>query len=433
MVSSACDGICEKCQRLDYQRILTTLEPKLRNVDDSDVIIRTTLQTAIEFYEADRAYVLELDRELNIASNTYEQCADGVTPVIEMLQQLPFEPFPRWGDAFSRGVPIIIDDMDKLKSEHPDEYIHMQKQEISSLLAVPFFRRPISGFLGVDNPRRYENDSSFLFILSYIVVLELSEIRRRAAIRIAQHQAVPSVPVTLQINLLGCFEIISPNGSLRDEDFSNEAGYNLLTYLILNRKKSYSIRAIAEAIWDDSEISDPYTAVKNVVYKLRNTLDYIGLRDLVVAARGTFTLNPTYRICTDTERFEEICKRIPNVTNPDMLNQLFESLTYLYKGSLLPKYDYYHWLMPRIVYYHNLYVQRMKDYLGFLYERQEYIAMQKLAAEVLSIDIYVADMHYYLVVSVLKGGNKKLAAMYYKQAMDYLDDKRKQELEKLLF
>ena len=416
----------------DHQQTLDELAWKLRNVDDPKVIIQSVLQTALEFYDADRAYVLEVDRELNMASNTYECCAPGVTPVIDMLQQLPFEPYPRWNDAFTKLTPILIQNLDKLRCEYPDEYHHMKMQEITSLLAVPFSRKIIEGFLGVDNPRRYGNDPNVLFMLSYAISLELCETRLMEAVKIVQQQSPLVASLDLYINLLGRFEIKSSNGTLRDGDFSNEAAYNLLTYLILNRKKSYSVRAIAETIWENSEIADPYAAVKNVVYKLRNTLDLIGIRDFIVASHGTFSLNPIYRIYIDAERFEDACKRIPYVTNPDMLNQLYESVIDLYKGSLLPRYDSYHWLMPRIVYYHNLYVHRMKEYVALLYERQEYVAVQKLAAEVLSIDIYATEMHYYLITAVYKCGNKKLATMYFKQASDYLDDDRKQELSQML-
>ena len=75
-------------------------------------------------------------------------------------------------------------------------------------------------------------------------------------------------------------------------------------------------------------------------YRLRSTLACIGIRDLIQASHGTFTLNPNYTIFTDVERFDDACKRIDNSSDPAILQALYESIIGLYRGSLLPRYDF---------------------------------------------------------------------------------------------
>lgn len=90
------------------------------------------------FYGADRAYVIEVDDELGIGVNTYECCAPGIAPEIDNLQFMPFEMFPRWLCSLKSDTPIIITDLEQIKTEFLEEYRYLEKRSVNSLLAVPF-------------------------------------------------------------------------------------------------------------------------------------------------------------------------------------------------------------------------------------------------------------------------------------------------------
>ena len=189
----------------------------------------------------------------------------------------------------------------------------------------------------------YTSDPGFLRLVILCVVVELNEIllqewreRRYASIK---------QPTIIQANLFGKLEIISATDVLKDDSFTNESGYVLLTFLLLNRKREHPLRLLTDVIWESTDMENPYNSIKNVVYRLRNTLACIGIRDLIQASHGTFTLNPNYTIFTDVDRFGDACKRIDNSSDPAILQTLYESIIGLYRGSLLPRYDFYHWLM----------------------------------------------------------------------------------------
>lgn len=161
----------------DYLEALTLVGHRLRNTEESVKIINGLLESACCFYHADRAYVLECDWELATGSNTYEYCAEGVLPQMETLQQVPLEIVPHWMNVFRTNEPMIIPDVDALKEQYEDEHQMLSRQGIHSLLAMPFSKRINTGYLGVDNPQRYQDDPRYLQIITYAIVAELNEIK----------------------------------------------------------------------------------------------------------------------------------------------------------------------------------------------------------------------------------------------------------------
>lgn len=411
----------------DCLRVLGILENRLRNNTNPKEKIDLVLWGALQFYDADRAYVIEVDDELGIGVNTYERCAPGITAEIDNLQFMPFEMFPRWRCALKDDTPIIIADLEQIKETVPGEYEHLDKQNIKSLLAVPFRKQLNTGFVGVDNPRRNADDPGFLRLIILCVVVELNELllQERQEIRYVMSIKQPSI---IQASMFGRLEIISATGILRDDSFTTEPGYVLLTFLLLNRKREHPLRLLTDIIWESTEVENPYNAIKNVVYRLRNTLACIGIRDLIQASHGTFTLNPDYTIFTDVERFNNTCKRIDTSSDPVILQMLYESLIGLYRGSLLPRYDFYHWLMPKTLFYQNKFLHYMKQYLAMLYTAKRFLRVQELSMELLSIDMYDSELHYYLVSAMFMSGSKALAKIYYREARPYLSDEHTQKL-----
>ena len=415
----------------DYLRVLNNVGSKLHNHNvNPKQKIEIALQGVLQFYDADRAHVIEVDDELGVGVNTYECCAPGISPEIDNLQFMPFEMFPRWLCALRNDTPIIITDLEMIKADIPEEYNHLAKQSVTSLLAAPFLKKLNAGFLSVDNPHRNADDPGFLRLIGLCIVVELNELMLQEC-RESRYVSVKQTSI-LQVNLFGRFEIISATEVLRDDSFTNEAGYILLTFLLLNRKREHPLRLLTDIIWESTEVDNPYNAIKNVVYRLRSTLACIGIRDLIQASHGTFTLNPDYTVFTDVERFDDTCKRIDASSNPSILQLLYESLINLYRGSLLPRYDFYHWLMPKTLFYQNKFLHYMKQYLTILYNDQKFLRVQELSMDLLSIDMYESEIHCFLVKAMFMSGSKALSKIYFRQAVPYLTDEHMRELKMLL-
>ena len=169
---------------------------------------------------------------------------------------------------------------------------------------------------------------------------------------------------------------------------------------------------------------------------MRKTLDYIGLGRLIQVEHKMLSLNPAYVITTDVDGFDELNRKILQVRNaadPDMavLRRLYEQVLALYQGSLLPRQDHYHWVMAKAVAYQNQYLGILNDYLELLYKERQFVKVQKIASDSLSIDVYASAMHFHLIRALLATGSKSLAKVYFRQSDKFLTDEHRRELNRL--
>ena len=210
----------------DFQTALGFLEERLRSLEDSEDIIDGLLQGAAEFYGAARASVVEADWDLKIGLLTYEWCAEGVEHQKDMLQYLAVESFPRWCEFLSLNRPVVIPDMEAIRDTYPDEYQFFQRYGVKSILAAPFSKRINQGYIAVDDPTHFQDDPTFLFIISYAVVVELNEIKLSQSIAAAQRASKYS-DRDVYVNCLGDLEIRNAKGTLTEEDIFSDLCLNL--------------------------------------------------------------------------------------------------------------------------------------------------------------------------------------------------------------
>lgn len=74
----------------------------------------------------------------------------------------------------------------------------------------------------------------------------------------------------------------------------------------------------------------------------------------------------------------------------------------------------------------------MKRYLSMLYREKNYLRVQELSMDLLSIDMYESEVHYHLIKAMLMSGSKALSQIYFRQAEPYLTDEHMQEVKTLL-
>lgn len=100
----------------------------------------------------DRAYIFEI-YEGETTTNTYEWCASGVKPQIDILRDLPLSDISYWIQVFSEGNVIEIHDIEDIRKEYPSTYSLLKPQKIHSLVAAPIWDQGVlKGFIGIDNP-----------------------------------------------------------------------------------------------------------------------------------------------------------------------------------------------------------------------------------------------------------------------------------------
>lgn len=147
-----------------------------------DMSINVLLEYIGKSLSGQRTYIFEKNSHGG-DDNTYEWVADGVSPEINNLQDVPPEVCASWYKKFTDGGHIIIPDIEAIKSIDYLQYETLKKQNITSLVVVPLFDDDVViGFYGVDNPpsSSLEYTSDMLHIMGHFIV---SCMRRRNLVR----------------------------------------------------------------------------------------------------------------------------------------------------------------------------------------------------------------------------------------------------------
>ncbi|MBE5882575.1 MAG: GGDEF domain-containing protein [Lachnospiraceae bacterium] len=127
----------------------------------------------------ERIYIFEGEKGCSV-DNTFEWCAEGVTPQKDNLQNVPYEAVEWWYRAFEERTSIIIDEIEEIKTSEPLTYEYLKPQNIHSLIANPLeLEGRIIGFYGVDNPppEVMENVTYFAEIVGHFIVSLLEKQR----------------------------------------------------------------------------------------------------------------------------------------------------------------------------------------------------------------------------------------------------------------
>lgn len=132
--------------------------------------------------KSDRIYIFEEMKD-HTFKNTYEWCAEGVTPQKENLQNVPAEAVELWYESFRKSQNVIIKNLKHTRETDPKAYDYLEPQNIDSLVVSPLISNDqIIGFYGVDNPPAefLDHISVMFMVLGHFIV---SIMRRRDLVR----------------------------------------------------------------------------------------------------------------------------------------------------------------------------------------------------------------------------------------------------------
>lgn len=154
----------------DIEQILQQMVflDRCTNSQELGVAIQALLHVLGDYTRAERAFIFDFDEEKQLFYNTFEWCAEGITPFIDMLQAVPPTNMPYWTAAFSRGESILIKDLEEVRETMPLEYDILKLQHIHSEISFPLiYRDNFRGFIGLDNPEM-ERTEPILHLLNVV-------------------------------------------------------------------------------------------------------------------------------------------------------------------------------------------------------------------------------------------------------------------------
>lgn len=165
----------------DYQEIESIANEGFKQAlkaDTPEKSINVLLEYLGKALKGERTYIVEKNEKGN-DDNTYEWCAKGITPEIQVLKDLPPNVCENWYKAFKEDKNIIIKDIEEIKNDNPIQYQILYEQNIHTIVVVPLFDdNKVIGFYGVDNPPKdkLEYVESMLQITGHFIV---SALKRR--------------------------------------------------------------------------------------------------------------------------------------------------------------------------------------------------------------------------------------------------------------
>ena len=187
-------------------------------------------------------------------------------------------------------------------------------------------------------------------------------------------------------------------GTLSEKDFISSRCYTLLSYLAVTAGNRATANQLALILWPDESCEIPMKSVRNIAYRLRSLLGYVGLEDLVVYANGIFSFNPEIKVVTDVGLFEELCDSIEMENNPKKRYRLYEAAVGLYSGNLLPRLSDNIYFIPSITYYQGLYFRLAGRYIERQTECGEYVYAHKAAKAALAFDPFNSSLNMHLTI-----------------------------------
>ncbi len=415
----------------EFERCIMELADEVYGLSEPKEIAQKVLRKACEFYDADWCGIFDADTMLRLWMPFwwYNRATGGMTKTrTDMDQYGIFGELPRWRKAIEQNIPIIIKDVDMLKESIPDEYDIFIRQEVRSILAVPFNKRE-KGVLLLRNPKRYSEKPELLRVMANIVIQEINEQKLLDRMKLDSCTDCADNANEVIVNLFGGLSICVERGKLTEKEIKSPLCSKIFVLLLLNRKRGMSARELSEHLWSDKEYDNPTRNLRSLLFRLRATLRIVTDLELIVTTANGYRLNPDISIRTDFEEFEKICECRYVVSDISEKILLLEEAVKMYQGKLFPTGDCEHWILPLNSRCHILYLPMVDELMELLHTEKQYGKLYEYAMMTVSIDPESPITIYWLIVALRLHGAAEMAKRHLESAKLRLLEEEYKELE----
>jgi PAS domain S-box-containing protein len=177
--------------QVEFEGLVMSISTNFINLAPGEVDngIGLALGTIGAFAGVDRSYVYQFkDQDRANMSCTHEWCAEGATPLMSIMRDLPTRSFPWLYDRLQKGEVVQIPDVDELPAEAVAEKLFFQSVSNKSIVIVPLeYNKSLMGFVGFDfmrTARAWSQETILLLkIVGEIFVNALERKRAEDALR----------------------------------------------------------------------------------------------------------------------------------------------------------------------------------------------------------------------------------------------------------
>lgn len=412
----------------DVEQALSKLEASLHNSDDPEKIIEQMLISAATFYDGDWAGIMEADLTIKVWSTLwwYNRKTGGMTPNrFGDLEEGDY--LWRWINALTSGMPVIISDVEVIKKESPIEYQFLTHNGVTSMIAVPFWKRP-TGFLIVRNPKRYISRSSLLQMLAFVAVSSINEKRLLDHANLVQTPDEIKKDTDIVIHLFGELEIITAKGIIHERMLKSPRVCRMIVYLLLHSKRPASPYEIISDLWPDEDLDKANITVKNLIYKFHQVFSLLSDYRLLESTASGYRINPSLNIITDLQLFEQCWFDAQTTADPASRTCILKKAISIYNQGLIPEYDGEHWFMATMAYYSLRYIGVVTQLLSILDDIRDYVSIVEYANKALKAVPGCGEVYYWLIYAMNRLGMVELAKSELKAARQVLTELDYQDL-----
>ena len=412
------------------QKCLIDLANEVYGLTDPRDISQRVLRQTCDFYDADWCGIFDVDRMLKLLVPFwwYNRATGGMTQT-KLDDGGVYGNFTRWMDALNTNTPVYVDDIEKIKESNPEEYAVYSKQEVRSILAVPYHKRE-KGFLVLRNSKKYSDKPEMLQIMANILVAEINEQKLLERMKAESENMDTSSEIV--INLFGGLEIITGKGTLSEAEIKSPLACKLLVLLMMNRHRSMTGRELADALWPDADYTDPTGKLRTLLYRFRTTFRLLSDKELIVTSANGYRINSELSIRTDYEDFERICEVSKKAYDRYQKKELLCKAVKLYRGKLFPTGSGEHWLLACNSKYHLQYLAIVEELMNLLHSEKNYSMMHEYAMMAVSVEPDNPTVLFWLIVALRKHGAIDMAKEHLESARIRLLNEEYQELEERL-
>ena len=165
-------------EETELQDLLLRIAGDYLNINYSKIeqSIQRSLGELGSYVNADRVYIFDYDFKNETCSNSFEWCANGISPEIDNLQDVPIKFFPEWIEKHKKKEPFIINNVDELPdSGEQGLKAILSAQHIKSLITLPMLDgEHLLGFVGFDSVYSFKKYSTreikLLSLFSHMLV-----------------------------------------------------------------------------------------------------------------------------------------------------------------------------------------------------------------------------------------------------------------------
>jgi len=246
-----------------------------------DEALNQLLKSVGLFCQVDRTYYFRYDHVAKTTSNTHEWCAEGVTPEIENLQDIPFTLIETWVNAHFNGNTIYIPDVQNLEESTLKEIL--SSQGIKTLITIPVMNGDLClGFVGFDavNALKIWTDEERALLEMLSILIGNAEIRldndRKLSLALNQAEAANSAKSKFLANM--SHEIRTPlNGILGMLNLLIKSGIDEHQKEYANKAEAYSKNLLntLNDILDYAKMEKSAMKLEDEVFKLSQVFDEI--------------------------------------------------------------------------------------------------------------------------------------------------------------